>query len=207
MFKTIAKDSNSEIVEKKSKFIANVFYVESVQEAEEKIKEIKRKYYDAKHNCFAYSVFSEEGIINRFSDDGEPSGTAGSPMLNIINSKELTNILVVVTRYFGGILLGTGGLVRAYTSAFQEALKQTKEIEKDVGMREKIVTTYQDLEKLKYYLKQKNIDIMEIEYNEDVNVFIDISKEKLKELQSSIKDLNFEIKEINLIEEKYIENK
>lgn len=207
MFKTIAKDSNSEIVEKKSKFIANVFYVESIQEAEEKIKEIKRKYYDAKHNCFAYSVFSEEGIINRFSDDGEPSGTAGSPMLNIINSKELTNILVVVTRYFGGILLGTGGLVRAYTSAFQEALKQTKEIEKDVGMREKIVTTYQDLEKLKYYLKQKNIDIMEIEYNEDVNVFIDISKEKLKELQSSIKDLNFEIKEINLIEEKYIENK
>lgn len=207
MFKTIAKDSNSEIVEKKSKFIANVFYVESIQEAEEKIKEIKRKYYDAKHNCFAYSVFSEEGIINRFSDDGEPSGTAGSPMLNIINSKELTNILVVVTRYFGGILLGTGGLVRAYTSAFQEALKQTKEIEKDVGMREKIVTTYQDLEKLKYYLKQKNIDIMEIEYNEDVNVFIDISKEKLKKLQSSIKDLNFEIKEINLIEEKYIENK
>ena len=74
-------------------------------------------------------------------------------------------------------------------------------------MREKIVTTYQDLEKLKYYLKQKNIDIMEIEYNEDVNVFIDISKEKLKKLQSSIKDLNFEIKEINLIEEKYIENK
>ncbi len=207
MFKTIAKDSNSEIVEKKSKFIANVFYVESIQEAEEKIKEIKRKYYDAKHNCFAYSVFSEEGIINRFSDDGEPSGTAGSPMLNIINSKELTNILVVVTRYFGGILLGTGGLVRAYTSAFQEALKQTKEIEKDVGMREKIVTTYQDLEKLKYYLKQKNIDIMKIEYNEDVNVFIDISKEKLKKLQSSIKDLNFEIKEINLIEEKYIENK
>ena len=207
MFKTIAKDSNSEIVEKKSKFIANVFYVESIQEAEEKIKEIKRKYYDAKHNCFAYSVFSEEGIINRFSDDGEPSGTAGSPMLNIINSKELTNILVVVTRYFGGILLGTGGLVRAYTSVFQEALKQTKEIEKDVGMREKIVTTYQDLEKLKYYLKQKNIDIMKIEYNEDVNVFIDISKEKLKKLQSSIKDLNFEIKEINLIEEKYIENK
>ena len=120
MFKTISNNTTAEIIEKKSKFIANIFYVESVEEAENKIKEVKKKYFDARHNCYAYSIFSENGIINRCSDDGEPSGTAGAPMLNIINSKELTNILVIVTRYFGGILLGTGGLVRAYTSSMQE---------------------------------------------------------------------------------------
>ncbi len=207
MFKSIAKNSTAEIVEKKSKFIANIFYVESIQEAEEKIKEVKKKYYDARHNCFAYSIFSEDGVINRFSDDGEPSGTAGAPMLNIINSKKLTNILVIVTRYFGGILLGTGGLVRAYTSAFQEALKSCKEIQKDIGMRAQIITTYQDLEKLKYYLKQKNISLVETEYGENINVYIDISKEKLEELKSNIKDLNFEIIKISVLEEKYIEKK
>ena len=110
MFKTILeKEIQAEIVEKKSRFIANIFYVETVQEAEEKIKQVKKQYFDARHNCFAYSIFQKDGIINRFSDDGEPSGTAGAPMLNILNSKELTNALVIVTRYFGGILLGTGG--------------------------------------------------------------------------------------------------
>lgn len=138
MFKTISpKEIQAEIVEKKSKFIANVFYVESQEEAEEKIKEMKKKYYDARHNCFAYSIFSNDGIINRFSDDGEPSGTAGSPMLNILNSKNLSNIVVIVTRYFGGILLGTGGLVRAYTGTLQEALSKAKEVEKELRIRSK----------------------------------------------------------------------
>ena len=207
MFKSIAGNSTAEIVEKKSKFIANIFYVESIEDAEEKIKEIKRKYYDARHNCIAYSIFSEDGVINRFSDDGEPSGTAGSPILNIINSKELVNILVLVTRYFGGILLGTGGLVRAYTLAFQEALKNTKEVIKEIGVRVKIITTYQDLEKLKYYLKQNEIDLIKAEYEEKIAVFIDISKEKLNELQNNKRDLNFEIKEITILEEKYVEKK
>ena len=85
MFKTINENVSAEIVEKKSKFIANIFYVETVEEAEEKVKEIKKKYFDARHNCFAYSVFTKDGIVNRFSDDGEPSGTAGGPMLNILN--------------------------------------------------------------------------------------------------------------------------
>lgn len=105
MFKTIAEDISYEIMEKKSRFIANVFYVESKEEAEEKIKEIKKKNYAAKHNCFAYSIYEDGGRIDRFSDDGEPSGTAGSPMLNILNSNNLCNIVAIVTRYFGGILL------------------------------------------------------------------------------------------------------
>lgn len=105
MFKSIEGNVSAEIVEKKSKFIANVFYVENVKEAEEIIKNIRKKYYDSRHNCFAYRVYSKDGVIQKFSDDGEPSGTAGSPMLNILESKNLSNILVVVTRYFGGILL------------------------------------------------------------------------------------------------------
>ena len=207
MFKTINQNISAEIVEKKSKFIANVFYVETVEEAEEKVKEIKKKYFDARHNCYAFSVFTKEGIINRFSDDGEPSGTAGSPMLNILNSKGLTNLVVIVTRYFGGILLGTGGLVRAYTGALQEALGQIKEIYKDLGLEAKLQTTYQDLEKLKYYLKQNEIEITNLVYNENVDVFIDITKEKYDRMLKAMEnyDLNFNLLRYELMKEKYIE--
>ena len=206
MFKTINQDASAEIVEKKSKFIANVFYVETVEEAEEKVKEIKKKYFDARHNCFAYSVFTKEGIVNRFSDDGEPSGTAGGPMLNILNGKELTNVVVIVTRYFGGILLGTGGLIRAYTGATQEALSKLKEVKKDLGLEVSLITTYQDLEKLKYYLKQNEIEITGAEYGEDVDVFVDITEEKYSKLLTAKEkyELNFELKETDILEEKYI---
>lgn len=204
MFKTIKENISAEIVEKKSKFIANVFYVESVEEAEEIIRKVKKEHKEARHNCFAFSVFTKEGITNRFSDDGEPSGTAGSPMLNIITSKNITNVLVVVTRYFGGILLGTGGLVRAYTGAFQEALQKVEIIEKEVGKYVKVVTNYQDLEKFKYYLKQNDIDVRNIEYTENVDVYIDITDEKLEKLKENLNDLNFNVFNIEEIEDKYI---
>ena len=206
MFKTINKDSFAEIVEKKSKFIANVFYVETVEEAEEKVKEIKKKYFDARHNCFAYSVFTKDGIVNRFSDDGEPSGTAGGPMLNILNGKELTNLVVIVTRYFGGILLGTGGLIRAYTGATQEALGKLEEVYKDLGLEVKLITTYPEFEKLKYYLKQNKIDITNTEYNENVEVFVDITEEKYNNILKAKEkyELNFELIGTDVLNEKYI---
>ena len=193
MFKTIKENVSAEIVEKKSKFIANLFYVESTVEAENIIKEVKKKYHDARHNCFAYSVFTADGIQNKFSDDGEPSGTAGSPMLNIITSQNLSNVLVVVTRYFGGILLGTGGLVRAYTGALQEALNKAEEINKDLGLEAKLVLNYSDLEKAKYYLEQNRIKIVET------------TKEKIEMIKSNINNLNFKIEELEILEEKYIE--
>lgn len=206
MFKTINQNVSAEIVEKKSKFIANVFYVETQEEAEEKVKEIKKKYFDARHNCFAYSVFTKDGIVNRFSDDGEPSGTAGGPMLNILNGRELTNLVVVVTRYFGGILLGTGGLIRAYTGATQEALLKIQEVQKDLGLEVVLKTTYQDLEKLKYYLKQNSIDITNTEYSENVEVFVDITEEKYNKMliAKDKYELNFELKDSEIIKEKYI---
>lgn len=204
MFKTIDQNIEAEIVEKKSKFIANVFYVESVEEAEEYIRKIKKEHKLARHNCYAFSIFSREGITDRFSDDGEPSGTAGAPMLNIISSKKITNILVVVTRYFGGILLGTGGLVRAYTGAFQEALDKVNIIEKELGKFVRFVVSYQDLEKFKYYLKQNDIDIVNSNYTENVEIEVDITEKKLEELELRLNDLNFNIIERIILEDKYI---
>ena len=124
-FVTIKGHVETEIVEKKSKFIANMFYIENAQEAEEIIKKTKKKYFDARHNCIAYRVIENERLIERSSDDGEPSGTAGAPMLNILQKNNLVNVLIIVTRYFGGILLGTGGLVRAYSSSLQKAIEES----------------------------------------------------------------------------------
>ena len=117
-FATIKEEVYVEIVEKKSKFIAHLFPVENVEEAENIIKETKKKYYDARHNCIAYRIVDKSKVIEKASDDGEPSGTAGAPMLNILQKNNLANVLIIVTRYFGGILLGTGGLVRAYSARF-----------------------------------------------------------------------------------------
>lgn len=205
MFKTISNDSEAEIIEKKSKFIANIFYVETREEAEEKIKEIKKKYFDARHNCFAYSIFTKDRIIERFSDDGEPSGTAGAPMLNILSSQNLRNVVVIVTRYFGGILLGTGGLVRAYTGAVQEALKNVEIIEKYLGLEVKLEVNYPNLEKLKYYLKQNEIKILSSEYLENIKVLVEMSEEKLNILLQNKDDLNFNLINVEKVKEKYIE--
>ena len=131
-FKTIKENISGQIVEKKSKFIANIFYIDSIEEAEEIIKNTKKKYYEAKHNCYAYIVIDKDGnIVERCSDDGEPSGTAGQPILSILKGNNLCNIVVIVTRYFGGILLGTGGLVRAYSQATTNALMQANYIVKE----------------------------------------------------------------------------
>lgn len=205
MFKTINQNATGEFVEKKSKFIANIFYIETIEDAEKKIKEIRKKYFDARHNCYAYSIYTKEGIINRFSDDGEPSGTAGAPMLNIITSRNLTNVVVIVTRYFGGILLGTGGLVRAYTSATQEGLKKITEIEMDNGLEVEIEVSYSNFEKFKYYLKHNEIKLIKSEYFENIISIIEISEEKMKLLERNKKNLNFEIINSKILREKYIE--
>ncbi len=204
MYKTIKENSTAEIVEKKSKFIANVFYVESQEEANKCLEEIRKKYFDARHNCFAYSVLAEEGIVNRFSDDGEPSGTAGSPMLNILNSNNITNTLVVVTRYFGGILLGTGGLVRAYSDAAKKAIDSIELVDIAKGKEVLIEISYQDVEKLKYYLNKNNISIRDTIYKENVEVYIDIENEKFEELNNNSRELNFQINRIEVIKEKVV---
>lgn len=115
-----AQDSETEFSEKRSRFIGHVWHVETEEEAREKIAEMKSKYYDARHNCWCYLI--REGGITRYSDDGEPQGTAGQPMLEVFRREGVENVCCVVTRYFGGILLGTGGLLRAYTKSAKDTL-------------------------------------------------------------------------------------
>ena len=193
-FVTIKNNVTSEFVEKKSKFIGNLYYVENTKEAEEIIKNVKKKYFDAKHNCIAYRVIEEGKIIEKFSDDGEPQGTAGSPMLNILQKNGLVNVLIVVTRYFGGILLGTGGLVRAYQNSLMLAIEKTEKITKCLGESLNITLNYSDFENFKYYCKINNISIVEVDYKENIVCRIELEEEKKEKL---IKD--YEIKNIKLI--------
>ena len=177
-YNTIEKQETSELVEKKSKFIANIFYVSTTQEAEEKLEQIRKKYYDARHNCYAYRVIEDGNIIDRSSDDGEPSGTAGAPMLNILKKENLCNVLVIVTRYFGGILLGTGGLVRAYSQSTQDVIEKSNIILKQEGYVAILEVEYKDLEKLRYICKKKEIKIIDIKYLENVSVKLEFKKEE-----------------------------
>ncbi len=202
MFKTIKENASAEIVEKKSKFIGNIFYIETEEEAESIIKEIRKKYYDARHNCYAYKIEKEN--ISRFSDDGEPSGTAGSPMLSIIEGNGLSNVLVIVTRYFGGILLGTGGLVRAYSECTNKVIENSNIIQKQLGYEMKLYTDYKDLEKIKYYCRKNEIEITKSEYLEKVILNIELSKKAKEELESKIEKKEIEIEKLEKIKEKYI---
>ena len=203
MFKTISENVSAEIIEKKSKFIANIFYVENIEEVEEILKNLRKKYFDARHNCFAFRIITKTGVIERFSDDGEPSGTAGSPMLSLITNQNIGNVLVVVTRYFGGILLGTGGLVRAYTLSAQEALKKAEFKNMELGIEAEIQVKYSDLDKIKYYCKNMDIKITQIEYLEDVKVVIELTNEKFIQFQDMLVD-NGHDEKIKKNREKYI---
>ncbi len=195
MFKTIKENASYEIVEKKSKFIANAFYVESKEEAENIIKQINKKYYDARHNCYAYRIFTQENIIEKASDDGEPSGTAGAPMLTILSKNNLANILVIVTRYFGGILLGTGGLVKAYSKATTMCIEKASIVEKEIRKVYTIEINYPDLNKFKHFAKNNNIIILKEEYL--TNVFLDVALQdekilnKISENEINVKKLQF----------------
>ena len=206
--KTIKNNATAIIEEKKSKFIANIFNVNSVEEAENKLHEIKKKYYDARHNCYAYIV-EEDGIQKKkFSDDGEPSGTAGSPILNVIEKNNLCNVLIVVTRYFGGILLGAGGLVRAYTEATAKAINKTNILEKEEGYEIEIVINYQDLDKFKYFCNQNNIEIIDIKYLENIICTIEATKEKKEKLENiKYNEMNINILKLNVIDIKLIDKK
>lgn len=204
-FKTIESEVHSQIIEKKSKFIADIFGIQNQEDAEKRIREIRKKYYDAKHHCFAYITIDEDGkVIERFSDDGEPSGTAGAPILAILKGNELCNVLAVVTRYFGGILLGTGGLVRAYSDATNEAVKNAKFIEMQKGKIAKITMSYAEAESIKYYAKINNINIIKEEYLENVEFLIEISEQNLNKLYKDIDNLSIKLTKIDILEEKYI---
>ena len=164
----IAEGGCGKIIEKKSRFIANIQPVQSEEEAVSYIADMKKQYWDARHNCMAYIV----GETKRFSDDGEPQGTAGKPMLEVMENHHLTNAVVVVTRYFGGILLGTGGLLRAYQAAVNEGLKNCVIARKCHGISAVIRTDYTGLGKIQYIAQNQSINIVDTEYLDNVSIHI-----------------------------------
>lgn len=201
-FISIKENVQTEIVVKKSKFICNLIKIENQEEAENIIKQTKKKYFDARHNCLAYRVVKDNNIIEKASDDGEPSGTAGGPMLNILQKNNLCNILVIVTRYFGGILLGTGGLVRAYSDATLEAINIAEKVEKCMGEEAEVTIEYNNLESFKHYCKINNIFIGDFVYSDIIFCKIQLqgsSKQRLIE--------DFETKKVNLINLKFLSKK
>lgn len=186
--KILYRGGKAEIIEKKSRFIATVERVESEEEALAFISAVKKKYWDATHNCSAF-VIGEKQTVQRCSDDGEPSGTAGRPMLDVLLGEKICNVAVVVTRYFGGTLLGTGGLARAYSKAVQEGLKNSTVIEKKEGYLLKVKTDYNGIGKIQYLLGQRGLEIINSEYTDIVTLETLVPEEEKKKLTEDITEV------------------
>lgn len=184
-YRALFEGGEGVIIEKKSRFIATVEPVETVEEAEAFIEKMKKKYWDARHNCHAFTV-GVDMPLSRCSDDGEPSGTAGKPMLEVLLGRELHNVAVVVTRYFGGTLLGTGGLVRAYTQAVQEGLDHCSVVEKNAGCLFTLDMDYTDLGKVQYQLAELGVFIKETLYEDKVKMEVLIPLGETERVQKKL---------------------
>lgn len=185
--KRIRTDGTGEVVEKKSRFIANVFNIENEDEAAQLVASVKKKYWDARHNCYAY-VCGENNAQQKFSDDGEPAGTAGKPILDVLVRSEISNCLIVVTRYFGGTLLGTGGLIRAYQAAAMEGLAGSEVMEVLSGKRTVVKTDYNNLGKMQYICVDMKVNILQIQYGENVQIKMIINDDLYEEFVKRITD-------------------
>lgn len=181
-YKILKKGGVGEVVEKKSRFIATTHPVSNEEEAIQFIEATKKKYWNASHNCSAYLI-GENHEIQRCSDDGEPSGTAGRPMLDVLLGEEVRNIAVVVTRYFGGTLLGTGGLVRAYSKAVSEGLKNSLVVEKRLGVHMIIKVDYVGIGKLQYIVAQLDVTVLDTRYEEAVEMELLVPIHNAEELK------------------------
>lgn len=185
LLKTVYRGGENEIIEKKSRFIATVIPAEDEETALEFIESMKKKYWNASHNCYAY-VIGERSELQRCSDDGEPQGTAGRPMLDVLLGEKIHNVAVVVTRYFGGTLLGTGGLVRAYSSATKAGLEASTVITKIWGSKLLIYTDYTGLGKIQYILGQRSLKILDSQYTDQVVLRVMIPETEVKKVQEEL---------------------
>lgn len=186
-YRVLLEGGQGEYVEKKSRFIATVQKCESEEQAAVFIEEVKKKYWDARHNCSAYCI-GARGELTRCSDDGEPSGTAGRPMLEVLTGEGIRNAAVVVTRYFGGVLLGTGGLVRAYTRAVQEGLKNCRIGRMRRGFEVEVVTDYNGIGKILYLLGEEGIEPVHSAYTDKVTLRLLVSAEQVESLRAKMVD-------------------
>ncbi len=186
--KTVYRGGQGEVIEKKSRFIATVAAVSSKEEAEAFIASCKKKYWDARHNCSAYIIADTVDILHS-SDDGEPSGTAGKPMLEVLMNEGIKNVCVVVTRYFGGTLLGTGGLLRAYQAAVKEGIANSVLIEKHKGIKAEITADYNDIGKLQYLFASNRVEILESIYEQQVTMKVLIPEGMKKDVEEKMVDI------------------
>ena len=186
-YRVLLEGGQGEYVEKKSRFIATVRKCESEEEAVAFIEEMKKKYWDAKHNCSAFCI-GARGELTRCSDDGEPSGTAGRPMLEVLTGEGIRNAAVVVTRYFGGVLLGTGGLVRAYTRAVQEGLKNSVIGRMQAGYEVEVETDYNSIGKILYLLGNEGMEAVASDYTDRVTLRLYVPRERVETLQAKMVD-------------------
>lgn len=201
-YKTIHSYGEGEILIKKSRFIGYSKPVDTEEEALEFIGEIKEKHKDATHNVYAY-VIGEASNIQRYSDDGEPSGTAGIPILEVLKKEELRNTIVVVTRYFGGIKLGAGGLIRSYIKGAKVGLDASKIVEKVLYSRIKFTIEYTLYGKVENELLAKDYKVEDIVYDEAVNLVVLCRKENSDQLIDLIKNLTSANMTHEYLEEEY----
>ena len=176
-----------EYTEKRSRFIGQLWPVESETEALEHLAAVRKTHYDARHNCFAYIV--RDGGVVRYGDDGEPQGTAGQPILAVLNGAGLTNVCCVVTRYFGGVLLGTGGLVRAYTAAAKAALSDAGISRMALWQRLRIPCPYPLFERMKRLLEQHEAVLRETDYGADVAMSVLVRADRAAAFADALREL------------------
>ncbi|MEY8356140.1 YigZ family protein [Lachnospiraceae bacterium 54-53] len=187
-YRILYQGGTGEITEKKSRFIASLRPVKTEEEALAFIEETRKKHWDARHNCYAW-IMGRNGEQKRCSDDGEPSQTAGRPMLDVLEGEGIADICAVVTRYFGGTLLGTGGLVRAYSGAVQEGLKACTVLTVLPAKKLSVTTDYNGIGKIQYLLGQQEIAVLDSEYTDRVELTVLVPDEKQQELQADLTEV------------------
>ena len=202
-YKTVKLSASDEFVEKRSRFIGYAKPVKTEEEAQEFIAKIKKEHWDARHNCYAYAL--KEGAVKRYSDDGEPQGTAGVPMLDVIEKNEVVDVCVVVTRYFGGVLLGTGGLVRAYTKGAKIALDAARVINMTVCSECEIKCSYNQYGKLNTLIMNSGGAVDDTAFADDVKMKFHIPADSVSALEKDLADATAGEVKIEITDEKYYE--
>ncbi|MDU5069734.1 YigZ family protein [Finegoldia magna] len=201
-YKSIHKSMPSSFIVNKSEFIGNCKFVETEEEALEFVDSIKSKYNDATHNCSAY-IIGEDKLIQRFDDDGEPSQTAGIPILEVIKKEDLTNVCVVVTRYYGGIKLGAGGLIRAYTKASSDCLNESIIVDKKIFRKFNLEFDYTNVGSIENFLMNNDIYVSNKEYSDKVVLEILLDEEKYENVENKLIDLTSDNIKFTMLEFTY----
>ncbi|MFC7062459.1 YigZ family protein [Halobacillus seohaensis] len=203
-YQTVKEEGHLEITVQKSRFIGYIKRCETEEEAKSFIQSIKKKHQDATHNCSAYMI-GEHDLIQKANDDGEPSGTAGVPMLEVLKKMELKDTAVVVTRYFGGIKLGAGGLIRAYSSTTSEAIRSIGVVNRELMQTMKVKADYSLLGKLENELRNSKYQIQRIEYLDNVEVYIYVNSQEIEEFCTWVTNLTNGKSIISYGEHSYLE--